>query len=672
MDFDNPEVQKSFQRVARTQQAFVREVKEQTDQLKEEEESSSAYFSDSWNTDIKRKREAKGLPVSDVARFASVVDTISGNERQNRTDIQIFPFEKDDQLTADVGNLYLKYRDRKESHWHENSLGFVNAIVSKRAHFEFFLRNNPNDGSLETVRIQRPASEVFIQKPFTEITANDSRGTFHAQWVFVDDLKRQFGNKIDVTLLDFTQPEQKPVFEISRLLDAYDFPDRKNSDLFFKKADKKMVRVVRWWEKRKKSVFRVLNPAPTSFDEILIASESSRTKAVQLAVAFFSEQPEVAINLVQNTLIQADGERIVEPTTENIEVVANEIIEEQFKDIYAFQAISGRVELDYVPEWGDFLPWAHLFCYFVDGKAGGLHERIKDLIQEVNFIHAKLSQRLGTMGKMPLVMEEGATNMDDDAIRDNFEDGGVLKVVDGAVRQKRYEVLEDKTLSSIPAFITLEESLNNTIKELTGANDPLQGRSPGANTAGIAIDLLQRRGAALIAPIEDNYKRFRLESARIEIQMLLRAHNLRPNWTSMKLAKIVGGMLPRVGKAAEPLAEMMEIKNQETPEGDDSGVVLLLNSILQKMSTMEYDFTVDEIIHSPTMRMTILQMLANTARVLGIPIDPSVVIESTELPQNAKDRLLQFSTSEQGAEQVAARQATGGQNENGSLENITQ
>lgn len=672
IDFNNPEVQKGFMRVARTQKMFVRTVSEYNEQIKAEKQSYDSYFSDSWNTEIKQKREAKDLPVSDVARFSSVVDTVSGAERQARTDIRVFPFEKDDQLTADVANLYLKYRNRKESQWHEDSLTFINAIVSKRAHYEFFLRNNPNDGSLETVRIQRPASEVFIQKPFRDITASDSKGTFHAQWVHLDELKKQFKGKIpDVSLLDFTPQERKPTLEISHLLDAYDFPDRKNRDLFFNR-DKKMVRVIRWWERRKKNIFRILNPIPNSFDEILIGTEDSRQKAIQRAIAFMNERPEVAIDVISNNFIEVNGERIVEATSENIEIIANEIIEEQIKDVYSLHVISGRVELGWTEEWGDFLPWTHLFCYFVDGRAGGLHERIKDLIQEVNFIHAKLMERLGTIGKMPMVIEESATDMEDDAIKANFEDGGVIWVKDGARNRRAIDILEDKTLSSIPAFIGLEESLNNTIKELTGANDPLQGRSPGANTAGIAIELLQRKGSALIAPILDNFKRFKMESARMEVNMLLRAHELRPNWTSMKLSRIVGGMIPQSGGEQEPLANMLKSVDEITKEGDDNGVVVLINRILNLMKTMEYDFTIDEQITTPTVRMTILQMLSNIARVLGIPIDPSVIIEMTELPQKVKDRLLQFSASEQGSQQVQQRQASGGLNENGSLSNVLQ
>ena len=203
IDLSTPEQDKAFHRIAATQKMFVREISEQEGNLEKEERSYNAYFSDSWEKDIKQQRERRKLPVSDVARFASIVDTISGSERQNRTDIHVFPFEMDDQVTADTLNLYLKYRNRKESQWHENSLAYLNAIISRRSHYEFFLRNNPKDGSLETVRIQRPAAEVFIQKPFTDVTAKDSKGTIHAQWIHLDEIKRQFKNKIkDVSLLD--------------------------------------------------------------------------------------------------------------------------------------------------------------------------------------------------------------------------------------------------------------------------------------------------------------------------------------------------------------------------------------------------------------------------------------------------------------------------------------
>lgn len=672
IDFENPDIRDSFTRVAKVQAAFELEVSESSDQIDGEKESYDAYFSDSWKTEIKEEREARGLPVSDVARFASIVDTISGSERQSRTDITVFPFEGDDQFTADVANLYLKYRNRKNSLWHEDSLAYMNSIISKRAHFEYFLRNNPNDGSLETVRRERPASEVFVQRPFRMFTAEDSRGTIHAQWVAIEELKKQFGKKIPhLFLLDSTPKERKPVHEITHLLDAYDFPDLKNRDLFFKKEKHKdMVRVIRWWRRHKKIIYRILNPSPNSFDEILIGTEKSKQKALQRAIAFLNENPEIAVNLIVNNQIEVEGEIVKEATNRNIQFIADTLLEENLKDVYAFHYISGRVELEYQEDWGDFLPWTHLFCYFVDGKAGGLHERIKDLIQEVNFIHAKLMQRLGTMGKMPIAIEDDATDMDDDSIRKNFEDGGIIKLKPESIRRGKIKEFEDKTLSSIPAYITLEETLNATMKELTGANDPLQGRSPGANTAGVAIDLLQRKGSALIAPIEDNYKRFKMENAKMEIKMLLRQYELKPNWTAMKLARIVGGMIPRSGMANSPLDQIINRVDQMTTEEDETGKVVLMNNILKMMRKMEYDFTVDETIHSPSLRVSILQSLVQMATALGIPVPPTLLVENTELPQKQKDAFLEFANSTAGQEQVAARQPAGGLNSNGSLSNI--
>jgi len=142
IDFSSPDLLKikdSLKRISFVQNAFVREVKDNTDEVKEEEKANKAYFSDSWEDEAKQKRVAKGLPVSDVARFSSIVDTISGNERQNRTDVLVHPFERNDQKIADFANNYLKYRDRKESQWHTNSLVYVDCIVSPRAHFEFYL-----------------------------------------------------------------------------------------------------------------------------------------------------------------------------------------------------------------------------------------------------------------------------------------------------------------------------------------------------------------------------------------------------------------------------------------------------------------------------------------------------------------------------------------------------
>jgi len=260
IDFNSPELDESFKRVVHVQNTFIRELSEQDEDLGRERKSYDSYFADSWDDEIKQKRESDGLPVSDVARFSSIVDTISGAERQDRTDMSLFPFEKDDQLTADVGNIYLKYRNRKEQQWHEDSLAFINGIISRRAHYEYVLRSNPRDGSLETQRILRPSSEVLVQKPFRDITAKDSRGTIHAQWVYLDEIKAQFKGKVPVELLEMGIPDATPQNERTHLFDAYDFPDKKETGLFFRKSGRQMVRVIRWWRKHQIRIYRVLNP----------------------------------------------------------------------------------------------------------------------------------------------------------------------------------------------------------------------------------------------------------------------------------------------------------------------------------------------------------------------------------------------------------------------------
>ncbi len=673
IDFSSPDIldiKSSLKRIMLVQKTFVREVMDSSKQTKEEEKSYNAYFSDSWEDEDKQKRMKKGLPVSDVARFSSVVDTISGSERLSRTDAIVHPFERNDQRIADLANNYLKYRNRKESQWHGDSLAYVDAIISKRSHYEFLLRSNPNDGSLETVRIQRPSSEVFVQRPFRDITGKDSRGTLHVQWVFMDDLVRKFKDKIpSINLLDTTQDSGRPETEISHLMDAYDFPDEKEGKLFFNR-DKGMIRVIRYWRRHKVPIFRVLNPKPNSFNEILVGSENTRKKALDRAVSFLNKFPEIAIALVDEREIFIDKERITEATSENIEIVASELIEEQTKDSYAFHHISGRVELEYVENWGDFLPWTHFFCYFVDGRSGGLYERIKDLIQEVNFIHSKLMSRLGTVGKMPFGIERDALDMKAGAAKQAIEDGGIVFLKSGAVSGRKIHIFEDKTLSSIPSYMGLEEGLNNTIKELTGANNAQQGRGEGANQAGIAIELLQQKGAALIEPIRDNFKRFKMSNARMEIQMLLRSHHERPNWTAMKLARIIGGMID-FSDENDPFVQQLNAADQTTGAGDETGIVTEINQMLIQLGAMEYDLTMDEVITSPTLKMMNMQSLVQMAVQLGIAVPPAMIIAESELPEKTKNEFSSFQQTDEAQAQIAQRQTQGGDNSNGTLENVS-
>ena len=622
-------VTNKLDRIRHTQAIAERTFREYVDDLKRIDEAENAYFSDSWPERQKRARKAAGKPTGDIARFAPIVDTISGTERQNRSDEYAFAFDEDAQFAADVVNLYLKYRRRSANLAHMQSQQFQAGIVTGRFHTEYTIESS-QDGTFQVRAIDRDPREVFILKPFRNYDASDSDGLIHAQWVSLNYMKELYaGENIDWTLVDWHQhPEM--LKEHTRVGDNWKMPDDSSPQFFYDK-EKNLVRLIRFWEKRCKNRFRVVNLVdPEGIDNLVIGEYGSRAQAHEAAISYIlSRQPDLP------------DERIAE--------LAKSMVAEYTREYYSYHVISGRLELEWEEDAGDFIPWVHFFAYYVNGKFSGIFERVRDEIREANFIHAKLMERLGTLGKMPIGIEQGAVANIETAIK-QYQKSGVMVFKDNALRQGKFKEFRDPTLEMIAPYITLLQHYHDSLKQKTGVNDPLQGQAPGANMAGVAIDLLQRKGATLIEPLLDNYGRTRTLAAKLEIRMLSEMFKARPYITLLKVEKIVKGIIPDM--QGDP-----RIKEFAQALQDPEKEAVRLENILQKLDQAEYDFALDNFSSSPTMRMATLQIMAGIAQQAGIPLPPQLVIAMAELPQKYKD-MWQQSLAQQ---QAALSQGTQGQ-----------
>jgi hypothetical protein len=590
-------------RIRSTQLAFMRVESAEGENLEEIHESFKSYKADSWPEDKKRIRESEDKPTHDIARFPNIVDV---------------PFEKDDFQTATFLNLHHQYnRHRKNSFLDQKDTQvFKDGLISGRSHREYALRPNKQDGSFDIVRIERPADEIFIERPFREIDASDSPGHFHVQWKTPDWLKNRYkGKEIDWSGLEIRTKDTIPDrVEETHVLDEYLYPSDERSEPFFDK-EKLLVRMIRYWKKRYRTVFRVANLVnPRTVEDANLGIFRSRSEAFQFAIEFLG---------------RIGGEIN--------EQAVDDMITPEEEEYFSYHVISGRVELEWVKDWGDFVPIQHFFPYFANGTYHSLWNRLKDEIQGLNFLWSKLVERLGKIGWQPLLMEEDALAEGQNVTTGMkaWRDGKMVLLASGALNKGKVKIDQDHSLQAIGPYITMIQFMFQNLNEKSGANDPFRGVSPGANTAGIAIERLQQKGAAVVEPIFDNFRSFQRDDIYMEIEMLKRAYLKRPLFTILKMERIIGGA---TDEDSQDFLQSLQEGKITTAQGERD---IDIEKILNLIGVVEYDISISQVAATASLRIASLQAIAQVVGATGIPVPPEVVIELSDfIPPEVKQKWL--------------------------------
>lgn len=668
-DFDVTDLyRQEYNRILATQSFFLGTVQSYAGDIEKNNTASDAYFSDSWPKDVKRMREMKGLPVGDVARYSPIVDFVSGQERMQRADEYVFSTSDDTNLTADLLNAWLRYRRRRSRIHFLQSQVFHNGITGNRCHVEI-AAVPARDGTFKIDWFVRPYWEVYVQTPFMRVDAKDAPGMFHAQWVTKSWLKSFYdGYDIPFDQLDWGKHEMMPKHttyrgdQYAQSAAAGEPPDIAYPDVFFDET-KNLIRLIRYWQKRQKNIFQVLDPNPVSGTKKYVLRESkSKSEATRFAIQILI-QGGADITGIE---IGRDGK--LERADMNAETrkVLRSIVRAYGKEYYSYHVVSGRVELEWEEDASDFLPWAHFFPYFVNGKYGGLFERVKDEAIFVNYMQNILIERMRRIGKMPIGIEEDALTIPFHEMIKRYESEGFITFKQGTLSRGAVREFQDRSLNSVSAYLGLVEHLQNSMERKIGADKVQQGIKPDSNSSGKAIQLLQESGSALTAPVYDNFHNFKKTCTEIEIATLASQYRINSIQTAIKVLKVVKGVIRerKTDPGMDNLKMMMQIGgNASLPEmGDEQGIAeMQLNKvmkILENIDNSEYTTEIDELQRSPSAKMQMLNMAIQISQMTGRPLPIQVAMSLTPMAEHLKD--LWVSSEQETQAAMSAPGATNG------------
>jgi hypothetical protein len=179
----------------------------------------------------------------------------------------------------------------------------------------------------------------------------------------------------------------------------------------------------------------------------------------------------------------------------------------------------------------------------------------------------------------------------------------------------------------------ISRDTTEAIKAQLGINSDLLAAQQGGTDSGRAIALRQRQGIIMIQKPFDNYSRTKAIAGKFILSVLGEIY-------TTEAVKRVLGQAWIVRNFSEDVVDPMT----QQPTGQRQVNVEALNKTVRKVLDDAqfglYDVTVGEIVATETKRMADFEDIKGFAQQYPGVIDPSIVIEASQLPDWVKDKVL--------------------------------
>lgn len=143
-------------------------------------ESEDFYIGKQWTDGERSKLEENSRACLVLNQIDQAIDTLSGYERQERTEIRLLPEEATDQRAADLYNVLIKHILDSCSFWQEKSLAFEDVCIPGRGAWN--IRVDFSENLAGNIIIERYPWDQFVYGPHEKPDASDSEGMCKYRW----------------------------------------------------------------------------------------------------------------------------------------------------------------------------------------------------------------------------------------------------------------------------------------------------------------------------------------------------------------------------------------------------------------------------------------------------------------------------------------------------------
>jgi hypothetical protein len=404
----------------------------------------------------------------------------------------------------------------------------------------------------------------------------------HNAWIGLDELE-QLRPKVDLKQLDDGTAEEDDVASVYRPIgDGYKFDGMDNPDLF-KKATKQ-VRLVRCWRKH--------------WDIEYIVRDKERPQDMRK----LTEKEAKEFDFKENPTLDVISRR---------------------RPRYSFHMISGGVELERIEDIHlKSFPIVTFHPYYVEGVFFSMVDLVKDRQLQINKTDSVMHDYISRIPKLGAMAEESAFANEMDRTRfENSRVGDSIVFQDGALVNGKVTFPGVHGLEIIGYYNGLKEVMKEEFKEIGGVHDVLQGIKPKGAESGIAFQILRNQGITVLEPIFDNFLATKKQMGRIEVEMIQKF------FPPEKIDRILGSVAQRYKN--EDFANIWAMA-----QDDETARAKLVETLM----TTNYDLVLDESVTTPVVRQANSGILMEMMKA-GLPVDPQVLIDSTDLSEDLKERM---------------------------------
>lgn len=566
------------------------------------EEAEKFYWGEQWDKALKSELESKGRAALTINQIERMVDSLTGEQRQERTDIHYYPEEGGDQRVADILNHLSKHLLEKCYYGREEAKVFEDMVIVGRGGFNLWVDFSKDiQGQIKVERF--PWSDVVFA-PHEKEDLEDCEGLIKHKMYSRARLKSMFpdfADKIDGVFVD----QQLPITAASSNVPFspnYDFSangesfpvvsgDYSNIDIL-----RKELRVIECWRK----VFGRLNVIAYPDENFYFAADGWKNSDV---------------NKVR--------------TIPGFYVVEREQIKFRITKVCGNLILSDDYPAD-LPDNDFFLVPA-----YAKKRGGRWKGKVTSGIDSQKEVNKRHSQAIDIGNQAGYGWFYDDTTFPDERAKLEFTQNSSAPNFKLKLTSVQNPPLRQDGLKFPAEIVQLmqmaDQSLSSTMS--------MEAMPGGANQSG--AHFMEAKKAKLL-PNEflfDNLSFAKKKVGTLLVKLIQRYY--RPE----RILRILQNQATQAGP------QNMQVGGQPFDSYTSEEII----SILQTSDLSQYDVTVAESGYSPTARLATFMLLSEMAR-SGSPVPPELMVEFMDIPAELKQKI-QSSMMQQAQAQAQTQDA---------------
>ena len=564
----------------------------ESDAREKAKKSWDMYTGDQWDEKDKNKLEGSDRACLTINVIESSIDLLSGYQRQNRTDIQLLPTEEGDSRAADIlTEVVRNVCERNEAQYVETEV-FKDGTVGGRGVFHCYVDNDDNIEG-EIVLEQYKWDDAYFG-PHEKMDLSDCEYLAKSKWYSKDKIKQLWPDMAE---------------EIQRDFDAY---MEKDEDGFHQRVEGAQYRQGEGTE---------LSHTP-DLDIVDIANKEYRL--IEVEKKEYQRIP-ILVNAADDFYFKAEGW-----SKQYINAVKdipgfNVIYRKRFDIRRSLVAGDLVLEDDVLDE--DTFSLIPFYAKKYENEWWGKVESAKDVQKEVNKRH---SQAIDILNKAAaygwFYYEETFPSKHDE---ENFKKYSTKPGFMAKVTKKGNEPTQVEGVKMPAEVVNLMQNSLVMLREVMHVNPELLGSATKVESG---VAMLEQKKQGLIG---NDYLFDNLSFAKKQLGKRL-VKLIQAIYTPERMVRILTNRNQK---------QPVEVGGQPVEEYPEEALV----AILKNVDLTKYDVVVSESTHSPTQMLHNYAMMVEMARG-GLPVPPQLVIESSPMPAEQKQKMLQaFAAQQQSA-----------------------